>query len=214
MKRPSNRKKCTRTANCFIGCHLGTGSTSTRTHVSSRTVRRRLAEGNLVSWHTLRALTLTPTHTCLRLEWCHVRGNRTEAEWNKVVFSDKSRFNFSSDDNRVRVWKPVVNASILTLLYSDTASIMLWGAVAYNTRSLQGLMRSTMTSQRYVYDILQPHVLSFMRRILGAIFQQHNAWPHKTRVSQDCLRTVTTLLWSERSPDLSPIEHVFDHLGR
>ncbi|GFW44140.1 transposable element Tcb1 transposase [Trichonephila clavipes] len=31
---------------------------------------------------------------------------------------------------------------------------------------------------------------------------------------QDCLRTVTTLSWSVRSPDLSPIEHVGDYLGR
>ncbi|GFX36617.1 transposable element Tcb2 transposase [Trichonephila clavipes] len=34
------------------------------------------------------------------------------------------------------------------------------------------------------------------------------------RVSQDCLRTVTTLPWLARSPDLSPIEHIWDNLGR
>ncbi|GFU78467.1 transposable element Tcb1 transposase [Trichonephila clavipes] len=32
------------------------------------------------------------------------------------------------------------------------------------------------------------------------------------RVSQDCLLTVTTLPWPLRSP-LSPIEHIWDHLG-
>ncbi|GFW94991.1 uncharacterized protein TNCV_1464891 [Trichonephila clavipes] len=30
---------------------------------------------------------------------------------------------------------------------------------------------------------------------------------------QDCLRTVFTLLCSVQSPDLSPIEHTWDHLG-
>ncbi|GFW29324.1 putative transposable element [Trichonephila clavipes] len=30
-------------------------------------------------------------------------------------------------------------------------------------------------------------------------------------VSQDCLRTVTTLPWLTRSSDLSPIEHIWDH---
>ncbi|GFX43119.1 transposable element Tcb2 transposase [Trichonephila clavipes] len=47
----------------------------------------------------------------------------------------------------------------------------------------------------------------------GAIFQQNNARPHTARVSQDCLRTVTTLPWHARPPDLSPIEHIWDNLG-
>ncbi|GFX46443.1 transposable element Tcb2 transposase [Trichonephila clavipes] len=74
--------------------------------VFSRTMRRSLAEGHLGSRRPLRVLPLTPTHRRLRLEWCHARGNWTAVEWNQVVFSDESRFNLSSDDNRVRVWRP------------------------------------------------------------------------------------------------------------
>ncbi|GFW37384.1 l-Fucosyltransferase [Trichonephila clavipes] len=50
-----------------------------------------------------------------------------------------------------------------------------------------------MTAQRCVHDILQPHVLPLMQRLRGVSFQQDNARPHMARVSQDCLRTVTTL---------------------
>ncbi|GFW21059.1 transposable element Tcb2 transposase [Trichonephila clavipes] len=70
-----------------------------------------------------------------------------------------------------------------------------------------------MTAQRYVHDILQPHVLPLMQWLPGAIFQQDNARPPKARVSQDCLHTVTTLPWLVRAPNLSPIEHIWDHLG-
>ncbi|GFX19478.1 transposable element Tcb2 transposase [Trichonephila clavipes] len=71
-----------------------------------------------------------------------------------------------------------------------------------------------MTAQRYVHDILQPYVFTLMQRLPGAIFQQDKTQPHTARVPQDCLRTVTTLPWSVRSPDLSPIEHIWNHLGR
>ncbi|GFX45577.1 transposable element Tcb2 transposase [Trichonephila clavipes] len=45
-------------------------------------------------------------------------------------------------------------------------------------------------------------------------FSQDNAQPHTERVSQDCLLTVITLPWPARLPDFSPIEHIWDHLGR
>ncbi|GFS55940.1 transposable element Tcb2 transposase [Trichonephila clavipes] len=71
--------------------------------------------------------------------------------------------------------------------------MMLWGVIAYNTRSPLVLIRGAMTAQRYVHDILQPHVLSLMQRLPGAIFQQDNARPHTARLSQDCPFTATTL---------------------
>ncbi|GFX25752.1 transposable element Tcb2 transposase [Trichonephila clavipes] len=53
-----------------------------------------------------------------------------------------------------------------------------------------------------------------MQRLPGALFQQDNARPNTIRASQDGFRTVTTLPWPARSPDLSPIEHICDHLWR
>ncbi|GFX63602.1 transposable element Tcb2 transposase [Trichonephila clavipes] len=129
----------------------------------------------------------------------------------KTTTSDESRFNLSSDDNRVRVWKPRGErfnpAFALQRHTAPIAGVMVWGAIAYNTRSLLVLIYGTMTAQRYVHDILQPHVLPLMQRLPGAIFHQDNARPHTARVSQDCLRTITTLPWYARSPDLSVIEH-------
>ncbi|GFV33647.1 transposable element Tcb1 transposase [Trichonephila clavipes] len=90
---------------------------------------------------------------------------------------------------------------------------MVWSVIAYNIRSSLVLIWGTMTAQRYIHDILQSHVLPLMHRLPGAIFEQDNARPHMARVSQDCLRTVTTIPWPTRSPELPPIEHIWDHLG-
>ncbi|GFS75566.1 transposon Tf2-6 polyprotein [Trichonephila clavipes] len=76
-------------------------------------------------------------------------------------------------------------------------------------------MRGTLTSQRYVDDILRPHVglfLGDLNGLPGAIFQQDNDRPHTERVAQDFVRHFQTLPSPARSPDLFPVEHVWDQL--
>ncbi|GFW11916.1 transposable element Tcb2 transposase [Trichonephila clavipes] len=48
----------------------------------------------------------------------------------------------------------------------------------------------------------------------GANFQQDNARPHTVRVAKDFLRHFQTLLWLALSPDLSPVERVWNQLKR
>ncbi|GFV43823.1 DDE_3 domain-containing protein [Trichonephila clavipes] len=75
-------------------------------------------------------------------------------------------------------------------------------------------MRGTLTGQRYFDDIFRPHVRPFLNCLPWAIFQQDDARPHTAKVAQDFLRHFQTLPWSARSPDLSPVEHVWDQLKR
>ena len=48
------------------------------------------------------------------------------------------------------------------------------------------------------------------------ILQQDNAWPHVARVCQDFLanNNIAPLAWPPYSPDLTPIEHMWDELDR
>ncbi|GFW56562.1 transposable element Tc1 transposase [Trichonephila clavipes] len=50
----------------------------------------------------------------------------------------------------------------------------------------------------------------FLNGLPGAIFQQDNARLHTARVAQDFLRHFQTRPWLARSPDLSPVEQVWD----
>ncbi|GFW57689.1 transposable element Tc1 transposase [Trichonephila clavipes] len=67
-----------------------------------QTISRHLAEANMKSKRPFRALPLTLEHRQLRLQWCQARSMWNVRDWQKVVFSDESRFVF---DNRVRVWR-------------------------------------------------------------------------------------------------------------
>ncbi|GFW21343.1 transposable element Tcb2 transposase [Trichonephila clavipes] len=56
------------------------------------------------------------------------------------------------------------------------------------------------------------HPGPFLNGLSRAIFQQDNARPYTARVAQDFLRHFQTLPWPVHSPDLSPVEHVWDQL--
>ncbi|GFX14597.1 DDE_3 domain-containing protein [Trichonephila clavipes] len=89
---------------------------------------------------------------------------------------------------------------------------MVWGAIAYESRSTLIVMRGTLTGQRFVDDILRPHAGHFLNGLPGAIFQQDNARPHTAKVAQGFLRHFQTLPWT--TPDLSLVVHVWDKLKR
>lgn len=190
---------------------------SLRVPVSGRAISRRLTEGHLVSRRPLRVPPLTTNHRRLCLEWCLAKQGWTAAEWNTVVYSDESRFSLNSDDGRVHVWRPCgqrLNPAFhVERFTAPSAGVLVWGAISFDSRSPLVVTRGTLTAQRYVQDILRPHVMPLMAELSEAIFQQDNARPHSARVSQECLRQVETLPWPARSPDLSIIEHVWDYLG-
>ncbi|GFY27063.1 DDE_3 domain-containing protein [Trichonephila clavipes] len=75
-------------------------------------------------------------------------------------------------------------------------------------------MRGILTGQRYVDDIFRPNVRPFLNSLTRPIFQQDNARSHTARVAQDFLLHFQSLPWPARSPDLSPVEHVWDQLKR
>ncbi|GFV32836.1 transposable element Tc1 transposase [Trichonephila clavipes] len=70
-----------------------------------QTISRHLAEANFKSKRPFRAFPLTPEHRQLRLQWCQTRSMWNVTDWQKVVFSDESRFVLGTNDNLVRVWR-------------------------------------------------------------------------------------------------------------
>ncbi|UYV66188.1 hypothetical protein LAZ67_4000655 [Cordylochernes scorpioides] len=139
-------------------------------------------------------------------------------EWHRVVFSDESRFCLSSDSRRVRVWRRCGErsnpAAIVERPTVRQRGIMVWGAIAYDSRSPLLRIQGTMTAQRYVDDVLRPVTLPYLQGVPNALYQQDNARPHTARISQQALQDVQMLPWPPYSPDLSPIEHVWDIIGR
>ncbi|CAD6207872.1 GSCOCG00012710001-RA-CDS [Cotesia congregata] len=165
---------------------------------------------------------LTPRHRRARLAYAHDHHHWGRRQWTSVLWNDESRFCLHGSDRRSLVWRGRGERDRDGFTRPVTAfnggSVMVWAGVSFNTRTPLVIVRGTLTTDRYVDEILRPHVLPMRTRMVARrfILMQDNARPHTAVRTRTFLRAnnVTTLNHPAMSPDLNPIEHVWDMLGR
>ncbi|GFW70726.1 transposable element Tcb1 transposase [Trichonephila clavipes] len=134
--------------------------------ISRKTVARRLRGGGLYARRPVVCVPLTRQHRTARLQWCREHHNWTEQDWACVLFSDESRFSLSSDCRRQLIWRVSGTAyrpeNIQVKDRYPTCSIMVWAGIMINGRTcLHVVTNVTMTGQRYIDEVLLPHVRLF-----------------------------------------------------
>ena len=78
-------------------------------------------------------------------------------------------------------------------------------------------VQRNLTAQRYRDEILVPLAVPLLRQIgPQAVLQDDNTRPHRARLADNFLQQVrvTRMDWAACSPDLNPIENLWDLLER
>ena len=163
--------------------------------ISRRTINRRLNNTRFRARRPIKRSLLTICHKTVRLQWTRDHMRLNIRSWQRVHWSDESRFMLNPVDGRIRVWRQRNTAFLQEHIVDTTAfgggGFPVWEWFSLNCRLDLYVLDGTLTGQMYHDQTLCPLVVPhFDCHPLASrpILMGDNARPHRARIVQDYLQ--------------------------
>lgn len=170
------------------------------TEVSVRTIRRRLVEGGLYARKSAQKPILNTATKKKRLIWAREHVNWTEEMWDRVIFSDESKFKLHVGDGRIIVRRSKgerLSDQCIQQIPCKTEGVMVWGCFCGHGLGQLAIIEHRATADSYLEILenhLKPSILELFSENGNFIFQQDNAPIHTAKkVIFLCIITIALL---------------------